>query len=171
VSSPDDLAVARRYMRAEWALAEDLLELKQPVEAERLMRDAVSIADMLRLFEPRDRDLERTAVVMLTAHARSLTALERHREAVPLLQRGVEMRRHLWDQAPGDWGTARDYAMGLGSLADGLAAAKDLPGACRAYADTLATLDKIRAAGKLAQLDEDHVTRIARERQAQYCPK
>ena len=168
---PDDLAVTRRFMRAEWALAEDLLELKQPVEAERLLRDAVSIADTLRLFEPHDRDLERTAVVMLTAHARSLTALNRHREAVPLLERGVAMRRHLWDQSPGDWGSARDYAMGLGSLADGLLAANDMPGACRAYAETLATLDKIRAAGHLAQLDEDHVTRIARERQSQHCPK
>jgi serine/threonine-protein kinase len=168
---PDDLAVTRRFMRAEWALAETLLETKKAVEGERLLRDAVSIADTLRTFEPRDRDLERTAVVILTAHARSLTALSRHGEAVPLLERCVELRRHLWDQAPGDWGAARDYAMGLGSLADGLAAAKDIPGACRAYADTLATLDKIRAAGHLAQLDEDHVTRIARERQAQYCPK
>jgi eukaryotic-like serine/threonine-protein kinase len=168
---PDDLAVTRRFMRAEWALAETLLETNKAAEAERLLAEAVSIAETLRLFEPRDRDLERTAVVILTAHARSLSALKRFREALPLLERCVGMRRHLWDESPADWGFARDYAMGLASLADARAAAHQTAAACSAYAETLATLDRIRAAGRLAQLDEDHVTRLAREAQARYCHK
>ena len=168
---PDDLAVTRRFMRAEWALAEALIETGKAAEAERLLADAASIADTLRLFEPQDRDLERTAVVILTAHARSLTALERHREALPLLQRSVAMRLHLWEQSPENWGLARDYAMGLASLADSQAAAKQMPDACRTYEKTFATLDKIRNAGRLSPLDEDHLTRIARERHAEHCPR
>jgi tetratricopeptide (TPR) repeat protein len=176
---PDDLPLARRFMRAEWALAENLLadhlrpentaETAKAVEAERLLADAVSIADTLQLFEPHDRDLARTAIVMLTAHARALSALKRFPQALPLLERSVAMRRQLWAETPSDWGLARDYAMGMSSLAGGRADAHQIAGACAAYAETLATLDRIRAAGHLAKLDEDHLTRLAREAQTRIC--
>jgi tetratricopeptide (TPR) repeat protein len=169
VAEPDNPAAARRFMRSEWALGETLLELKRADEAEPLFADATTLFGKLQLLEPRDRDLARTGIVISTAHARALAALGRHSEALPLLERSVADRRRLWDEAPKDWSAARDYAIGLASLAEGRAAARQYPAACAAWDETLATFERIRAAGKSAQLDEDHTVRITREEQARYC--
>ena len=166
---PDDAIAARRFMRGEWALAESLLELKRAPEAEPLLADAVALGTTLQLLEPRDRDVARTAIVISTAHARALSALGRFSEGLQLLEKSTAARRKLWDEAPGDWSAARDYAIGLASLAEGRIAARQIPGACAAWAETLATFGRIRDAGKGAQLDEDHTMRIAREGQARYC--
>jgi tetratricopeptide (TPR) repeat protein len=168
-AQPDDPRAARRFMRSEWALSEALLELKRANEAEPLLADAVSLAEKLQLLEPRDRDLARTGIVITTAHARALAALGRFREALPLLEQSVAARKRLWDEAPQDWSAARDYAIGLASLAEGRVAARQIPGGCAAWAETLTTFDRIRAAGKATQLDEDHTIRIAHEGQARYC--
>jgi tetratricopeptide (TPR) repeat protein len=169
VAQPDDPTAARRFMRSEWALAEALLELKRATEAEPLLADAIAISNTLQLLEPRDRDLARTAIVISTAHARALSALGRYREGLELLEQSASARRKLWDEAPQDWSAARDYAIGMASLAEGRLAARQIPGACAAWADTLATFERIRVAGKGAQLDEDHTMRIARDGRAKYC--
>ncbi len=168
-AQPDDPTAARRFMRSEWALAEALLELKRAPEAEPLLADAVALSTTLQLLEPRDRDLARTAIVVSTAHARALSALGRFSEGLRLLEQSAAARRKLWDEAPQDWSAARDYAIGMASLAEGRLAAKQVPGACAAWAETLATFERIRVAGKGAQLDEDHTMRIARDGRARYC--
>jgi serine/threonine protein kinase len=168
-AEPDDSSAARRFMRSEWALAEALLELKRASEAEPLLADAVALGATLQLLEPRDRDLARTAIVVSTAHARALSALGRFSEGLHLLEQSAAARRKLWDEAPEDWSAARDYAIGMASLAEGRLAAKQVPGACDAWAETLATFERIRVAGKGAQLDEDHTMRIARDGRARYC--
>ena len=111
----------------------------------------------------------RTTVVIAIAHARALAALGRHREALPLLERSVGTRKRLWDEAPNDMSAARDYAIGIASLAEAQLAARQIPAACASLGKSFATFERIRAAGKEAQLDEDHTMRIAREQQAQYC--
>ncbi len=166
---PGDPKILRRYARSEWALAEALLELNQPEEAERLLSHSVQRVEQLILLEPRDRDLVRTEVVFATAHARALAALGRHDEALPLLEQTVAVRKRLWDEFPQDMSAARDVAIGVASLAEGLAAARRYPAACKAWEESLATFDRIRAAGKSAKLDEDHTIRIAREEKAKHC--
>jgi tetratricopeptide (TPR) repeat protein len=169
IADPDNPAAARRYMRSEWALGEALLELKRADEAEPLFREAAAQFEKLQLLEPRDRDLARTGIVITIAHARALAALGRHNEALPLLERSVAQRKRLWDDTPGDMSAARDYAIGIASLAEGRAAAKQYPAACEAWAESLATFDRIRAAGKSAQLDEDHTVRIVKKERARHC--
>jgi serine/threonine protein kinase len=167
---PDNPRILRRFARSEWALAEALLELNAAAEAERLLKDATANVEKLLLLEPRDRDLVRTRIVFATAHARALAALGRDRESLPLLQETVLARKRLWDESPREMSAARDYAIGVASLAEGLAAARRFPEACKAWRDSLATFETIRDAGKGAKLDEDHTIRIVREEQAKYCP-
>jgi tetratricopeptide (TPR) repeat protein len=167
--NPDDPRAARRYMRGEWALAEALLELKRNTEGEALLADAVGIYKQLQLLEPKDRDLERTGIVIETAHARALAALGRHREALPLLEQTVAARKHLWDEAPDNWSAARDYAIGISSLAQGRAAARLFKQACAAWDESDAVFERIRAAGRGTQLDEDHTLKFNREEKAKYC--
>ncbi|MEJ1961824.1 MAG: hypothetical protein WDO56_09865 [Gammaproteobacteria bacterium] len=104
-----------------------------------------------------------------TAHARALSALGRFDEGLKLLEQSATARKKLWDEAPEDWSAARDYAIGMASLAEGRLAARQVPGACSAWGETLATFEKISAAGKGAKLDEDHTIRIARDGQARHC--
>lgn len=167
--NPDDPRAARRYARSEWALGEVLLELNRAPEGEILLADSVRLSKELQLLEPRDRDLARTGVVFATAHARALAKLDRHQEALPLLEQTVAARKQLWDEAPQDWSAARDYAIGVASLAEGRAAARQYQGACAAWHESLATFDRISKAGKSAQLDEDHTIRIVKEEQAKFC--
>ena len=169
VADPDDPRAARRFMRSEWALGETLIELKRATEAESLFADAASRIEKLLLLEPRDRDLARTSIVIATAHARALSALGRFSEALPLLEQSVAARRRLWDEAPEDWSAARDYGIGLASLAIARVDARQIPAACSTYVETLATFERIRAAGRQAQLDEEQVVRPAREAQAKHC--
>jgi serine/threonine protein kinase len=168
-ANPEDPRAVRRYARSEWALAEALLEMKQPAEAETLLKDSVVLTNELQLLEPHDRDLVRTTIVFETAHARALAALGRHAEALPLLQETVAGRKRLWDEDPTNWSAARDYAIGIASLAEGRAAAGQYNSACDAWAKSIATFDRIEKAGKGTQLDEDHTIRIVREEQAKHC--
>ena len=168
-TQPDDLPMARRFMRSEWALGEALLETHGVPEAEQLFTDAARIAKELQLLEPRDRDLARTGIVITTAHARALSALGRFPEALPLLEQSTAARKRLWDEAPQDWSAARDYAIGLASLGQGRLEAKEMRSGCGAYAESLAVFDRIRAAGKSAQLDEDHTVRLSKDALARSC--
>ncbi|MEP7246689.1 MAG: serine/threonine-protein kinase [Gammaproteobacteria bacterium] len=168
-AQPDNPPAARRFMRSEWALAEALLELKRAAEAEPLLADAVALGEKLQFLEPQDRDLARTAIVISTAHARALAALGRFREGLRLLEQSTAARKKLWDEAPEDWSAARDYAIGVASLAEGRLAARQIPAACVAWAESLATFERIRVAGRAAELDESHTIRIVREGRGRYC--
>jgi hypothetical protein len=86
-----------------------------------------------------------------------------------LLENSAATRRKLWDETPEDWSAARDYAIGMASVAEGRLAAKQIPGACHAWSETLAAFERISAAGKGAKLDEDHTIRIARDGRSRYC--
>jgi hypothetical protein len=59
--------------------------------------------------------------------------------------------------------------MALGTLADARAAAGQPRQACAAYTETLATFDKIRAAGRLTKLDEDNAVRTMKDHRARHC--
>jgi len=95
--------------------------------------------------------------------------LKRFSEAFPIYERSLAMRRKRWDDAPNDWGAARDYAMALGTLGDARAAAGQTRSACAAYADTLAVFDRIRAAGRLAKLDEENGVHNVRAQVERHC--
>lgn len=166
---PYDINAARRVQRAEWALGSVLTELKRPEEAAALLAHAVGLVEQLQLLEPEDKDLARLASVTANAYGDALVALQRYSEAFPIYERSLSMRRKRWDNAPNDWGAARDYAMALGTLGDARAAAGQTARACSLYADTLATFDKIRAAGKLAKLDEENGVRMVRGQVSKYC--
>jgi len=166
---PYDMNATRRQQRAEWALGSVLTEIDKPAEAAQILSHAVGVAEQLQLLEPEDKDLVRLASVTANAYADALVALRRYSEAFPIYERSLAQRRKRWDDAPSDWGAARDYAMALGTLGDARAAAGQTQRACSIYADTLSTFDKIRAAGKLAKLDEENGVRMVRGQVAKYC--
>jgi tetratricopeptide (TPR) repeat protein len=167
--APYDVNATRRVQRAEWALGSTLTELQRPAEAEALLAHSVAMMEQLQLLEPEDKDLARLASVTSNAYADALVALGRFAQAFPILERSLAMRRKRWDDAPNDWGAARDYAIALATLGDAHAAARQNHRACATYADTLATFDRIRAAGHLAKLDEENSVRRVREQLARHC--
>jgi tetratricopeptide (TPR) repeat protein len=166
---PYDMNATRRLQRAEWALGSVLTEIHKPAEGAQILAHAVGVAEQLQLLEPEDKDLARLASVTSNAYADALVALGRFSEAFPIYERSLALRRKRWDDAPTDWSAARDYAMALGTLGDARAAAGQTQRACSIYADTLSTFDKIRAAGKLARLDEENGVRMVRNQVAKYC--
>jgi eukaryotic-like serine/threonine-protein kinase len=167
-ANPQDLRMLRRTERAGWALGTTLLELQRFKEAEPLLRESVEIVQRLQLIEPEDRDLVRTASVVANSHAQALIGLRRFDEALPVFERSAQARRRLWESDPLQWSAARDYAVSVAALADARADAGQISRACTEYAESLAMFDRIRAAGKLAPLDEDHAIRLIRERTAAY---
>jgi serine/threonine-protein kinase len=167
--TPYDINATRRVQRAEWALGSMLTELNRPAEGAQILAHSVAMMDQLLLLEPDDKDLRRLASVTSNAYADALVALKRYDEAFPIYERSLAMRRTSWDNAPADWGAARDYAMALGTLADARAAAGQIQRACAAYTDTLAVFDKIRAAGRLTKLDEDNAVRTMKDHRAKQC--
>jgi tetratricopeptide (TPR) repeat protein len=166
---PYDMNATRRMQRAEWALGSVLTEINKPAEGAQILAHAMGVAEQLQLLEPEDKDLARLSSVTANAYADALVALHRYSEAFPIYERSLALRRKRWDDAPTDWGAARDYAMALGTLGDARAAAGQTGRACTIYADTLSTFDKIRAAGKLAKLDEENGVRMVRGQVAKYC--
>lgn len=167
-ANPQDLRMLRRAERAGWALGTTLLELQRFKEAEPLLRESVEIVQRLQLLEPEDRDLVRTASVVANSHAQALIGLRRFDEALPVFERSAEARRRLWESDPLQWSAARDYAVSMAALADARADAGQISRACTEYAESLAMFDRIRAAGKLAPLDEDHAIRLVLERTTAY---
>jgi tetratricopeptide (TPR) repeat protein len=155
--------------RAEWALGSILTEVNQPAEAAALLAHSMSMMEQLQLLEPEDKDLARLASVTANAYADALVALKRFSEAFPIYERSLASRKTRWDNNPNDWGAARDYAMAFGTLGDAYAAAGNTKRACSIYADTLAVFDRIRAAGKLAKLDEENGVRMVRGQVAKHC--
>lgn len=167
--APYDINATRRVQRAEWALGSILTEVNQPQEAAAVLAHSMSMMEQLQLLEPEDKDLARLASVTANAYADALVALKRFSEAFPIYQRSLTLRKTRWDNNPDDWGAARDYAMAYGTLGDAYAAAGDAKRACSIYADTLAVFDRIRAAGKLAKLDEENGVRMVRGQVARHC--
>lgn len=167
--APRDVRISRRLQRAGWALGTTLLELNRPREAEPILADATAMAQKLVFLEPDDRDLARSESIAASAYAQALVALGRSSEALPVLERSTQSRRKLWDEKPDDWGAARDYAISLATLADARSDSGDARAACADYTSALQAFDRIRAAGRLAKLDEDYALRLIHERMAKYC--
>ncbi|HEY1283690.1 MAG TPA: protein kinase [Steroidobacteraceae bacterium] len=168
-SAPNDVNATRRVQRAEWALGSLLTELNRPAEAETILAHSVAMVEQLQLLEPEDKDLARLASVTANAYGDALVALKKFSQAFPIYERSLAMRRKRWDDAPNDWGAARDYAMALGTLGDARAAAGRTRQACADYAETLDVFDRMRAAGRLAKLDEENAVRNVRSHVATYC--
>ena len=164
-----DVGISRRLAHACWALAMTLLELQRPREAEPILAAATTIVERLRLLEPDDQDLVRVADITAGARAQALVMLKRFAEAEPLLERSLNERERLWNEAPEDWSRARDYAIALARRADARIDAGRIADACTDYRQTITTFDRIRAAGKLAKLDEDYALRLIHENVASHC--
>jgi serine/threonine-protein kinase len=168
-ATPYDVNATRRVQRAEWALGSLLTELDRAAEAETLLAHSVAMVEQLQLLEPEDKDLARLASVTANAYGDALVALKKFSQAFPIYERSLAMRRKRWNDSPSDWGAARDYAMALGTLGDARAAAGQVRQACADYTETLGVFDRMRAAGRLAKLDEENGVRSVQSHFAQHC--
>jgi serine/threonine protein kinase len=170
---PHDLKVARLFMRARWALGTTLLELEPShlPEAHDVLSSGLALVRELRVLEPEDRDLIRNEGVMLSAEAQALSAMGREQDAEPMLEKSVELRGMLWSEAPTNWAVARDYAIATWTLANVRVKLKKIPEACDAYRITLEMLERMRAAGRLAKLDEERTLREVSEESGRVCGK
>ena len=166
---PDDMQVARQAQRAAWALGTTLLELKRPAEAEPILGEAEHGAAELRRLDPEDTTLIRSQTVLLLAHAQALVGLKKFDAAIPVLREGVALRLAARQAAPDDFGVIRDYAVAVNMLADALADAGQLREACGEYVLSQRLFTELKTAGKLTQLDHDHMNRLAKESFARNC--
>ena len=166
---PNDLNATRRVQRAEWALGSLLTELNRAAEAETILAHSVATVEQLQLLEPEDKDLARLASVTANAYGDALVALKKFSQAFPIYERSLAMRRKRWGDSPNDWGAARDYAMALGTLGDARAAAGLVKQACADYAETLDIFERMRAAGRLAKLDQENAVHSVQSHVATYC--
>jgi eukaryotic-like serine/threonine-protein kinase len=167
---PQDVAISRRVARAGWALGTTMVDDKRPEEGERILADAQALGERLLPLEPDDQELARMVNIITNAHAQALVALRRFSEARPMLEQVVSARRRRWEESPRDWSRARDYALAQSALAEMWADAGQARSACATYADSLATFERIRAAGKLAQLDVDYSLPNIYRRVTPLCP-
>ena len=168
-AEPQNVALSRRVARAGWNLGSTLVEIKRAAEGEPILADAQAIGERLQVLEPDDAELARLVDIVSSAHAQALVALRRFEEARPVLEQSVDARRRRWEQLPQDWSRARDYAVAQGGLGDMWADAGDSRNACTTYRASLATFQRIRAAGKITQLDEDYTLRNIRDRVGRLC--
>ena len=168
-SSPDDVSLGRRVARAGWALATTLLELDRATEAEPLLARAEARYVELRLLEPDDRELARSLDIVASARAQALAKLRRFREAEPILRRSTAYRAALLEAEPLNASLRRDLAISRSALGDSLAENGARREACSLFAQAALDFERIRASGRLANLDRDFGVRRLRENQARYC--
>jgi serine/threonine-protein kinase len=171
-TSPDDVSLGRRVARAGWALGTTLIELDRPTEAESLLARAQQRYDELVLLEPDDRELARSQDITANARAQALAALRRFGEAEPILRRSVAYRAGQLEAEPTNASLQRDVAIARAALGDALAASGERPGrreACSLYAQAALDFERIRASGRLPNLDRDFGLRRLREQQARLC--
>ena len=168
---PQNLHSQRMYMRAGWALGGTLLEMgpQRQAEAEQFLAKALALADNLRLLEPDDKDLIRMRSVVVAAEARALAGLGRAKEGIPLMEDAVLQRKTLWNEASDDWAIARDVATSLDLFGDLLISAREPKRACATYQESLDVFTKMRAAGRLTQLDADTIQKEVREALEKNC--
>jgi serine/threonine protein kinase len=168
---PYSLKSLRMLSRGEWALAAVLLELgpDEAVEAERLLADALARANELRLLEPADREAVRNESTMASTYAQALAALGRLEEAESRLKEVVATRLGLWNEAPENWGIARDYVISLWALGDTQILRRANGRACASYAESLVVLERMRKAGRLAKLDEETTLQPIQANVAKHC--
>jgi eukaryotic-like serine/threonine-protein kinase len=171
-ANPSDVSLGRRVARAGWALGTTLIELDRPTEAESLLARAQQRYDELVLLEPDDRDLARSQDITANARAQALAALRRFGEAEPILRRSVAYRAGQLEATPANASLGRDVAIARAALGDALAASGDRLGrreACSLYAQAALDFERIRASGRLPNLDRDFGLRRLREQQARLC--
>jgi tetratricopeptide (TPR) repeat protein len=168
---PQNLRASRAYMRAGWALGSTLLDLGRgrAQEAERYLAASHSLAKQLLVLEPEDKDLIRAESVSAASEAQALAILGRPDQGVPMLEQAVSARHKLWQATPTDWAVARDYAKALQELGDTRLLAHQVPGACSNYREALDVFERMRAAGRLAKLDEGYTLKPLNENLARHC--
>ena len=168
---PQNLRAARAYMRAGWALGSTLLDSgkHRAQEAERYLAASHELAKQLLLLEPDDKDLLRAATVSAASEAQALALLGRPDKGVPMLQQAVSARQKLWHAAPSDWAVARDYAKALQELGDTRVLARQISDACSNYREALDVFERMRAAGRLAKLDEGYTLKPLNENLGRHC--
>lgn len=174
LASPDDVSITRRVARAGWALGTTLLELDRAAEAEPLLARAQQRFDELALLEPRDLELSRSQDIAASARAQALVRLRRFPEAVPILRRSVAYRAARLDTDTLNPSLRRDLAIARAALGDALAAAGERAAtreACGLYAQASLDFERIRASGRLPNLDRDFGLRRLREQQARHCTR
>jgi tetratricopeptide (TPR) repeat protein len=164
---PQDVYLSRRLARAGWALGSTLLEIGRAAEGASILDEArVRLAQLL-LLEPEDSDLARSLDITEDAYASGLVALHRYPEALKMLERSTTTRARLADADANNASLRRDYAIGLTALGDALARSGRQRVACARYIEALAEFDKVRALGRLPELDSDfNLQRLRQSKEA-----
>jgi tetratricopeptide (TPR) repeat protein len=170
---PQNLHAERMYARAGWVVGGTLVEMGPgaQAEAEQLLSKSLQLAENLHMLEPDDKDLLRMRSVIAASEAQALAGLGRAKEAVTLMEEAVRQRRTLWNEASGDWGIARDVATSLDLFGDVLVSAREIGRACGVYQESLDVFEQMRAAGRLAQLDQDTIQKDVRDAMKKNCPR
>lgn len=165
----EDFALATRLSRAQWALGTNYLELADWRAAEAVLHESASLAAHLAELEPDDRNVARAADIAANAHAQALIGLRRYDEALPILARSRAHRGELARADAGNWSLARDHAIVTATYGDALADAGRGAEACRVYDEARAEFGRIRAAGKLPEMDETYAIPNLEKRYAHHC--
>jgi serine/threonine-protein kinase len=169
-TSPHDVALQRALGTAAWQLGTTLIELHNEAEAESILANGHAIFKQLTALDPEDADLARRLDIVANAHAQALAALHRYAEAIPVLENSARVRQEKWQHAPENWSAARDYAITSAMLADVRADAGSAAAACANYSSAIDTFERIRAAGRLSKLDEEHALALAEQAMERHCP-
>jgi len=168
---PQNLRTMRMYARAGWVLGGTLVEMgpDAQAEADQLLSKSLQLTDNLQMLEPEDKDLLRMRSVIAASEAQALSGLGRVKEAVTMMEEAVRQRRTLWNAASGDWAIARDVATSLDLFGDVLVSAREIGRACTVYQQSLDVFEQMRAAGRLAKLDEDTIQKDVRDAMKKHC--
>jgi len=167
--SPGDIQVNQLTQRAAWNLGATLMQGGQFLAAESTLRPARLAVEELHRLDPEDETLSRLRQVVTLAYAQSLAGTRRFDEAIPVLQQGVALRLAASTAAPEDFGAARDYAIALNMLGDALGESGRKSAACTQFATAAQVAGRLRASGRLTQLDIDHMQRLAAASVERYC--
>ena len=166
-ANPQDVYLSRRLARAGWALGSTLLEIGRAEEGVSILSESRMRLAQLRLLDPEDSDLARMLDITEGAYASGLVALDRYPEALPLLEHSAQERGRLADADANNASLRRDHGIGLTALGDALAQSGQKAAACARYVDAFTAFDKVRALGRLSELDADFsLQRLRRSKDA-----
>lgn len=167
--SPRDQIVARRLVKARWALGTTLVENGNPGEALKLIEQASAAARDIVTFDPADEDARRMLRITENARGQALAANGRVAEGVALFRANLAERKAWWEARPSEAIRLRDYMVAVKALGDLQTAFGEQLQGCRTYGEARALIARIAARGRLTGLDTaDTLADLAR-REQKFC--
>jgi tetratricopeptide (TPR) repeat protein len=168
-ADPDDVRRIADYSRAGWALASTFLQIRRFHDGERAIREVLPSNVRLHALDPDDVNAARSLDIATGTLANALAGQKRFPEALALLEERLASMTARSDGAPNDWNLLRDRLVTLAMIGDVRADAGRVAEACRTYESFLSIVERLRAAGKWSQLDQDYSLRIVDERRHRHC--